>query len=296
MTKEREDEVEEFETTEGTPADDQPEILVKDQDGQPVVEVRPGSRKEERERRRADEVRKIIEETQRPLRDQLTWLVSQRQSPAQQPAAVPVAVPPGVDPEWRKLVQDQTRIVALVRASNSAEDIQKLEEEWHNAEYRKGEIIALKTTKAMREQLARDNPTPEDPVHKMARSEFLDVLNYGPDATAYASGLFLQEKAKASRERRPFDEMATHRAVLLRTAEDFSIRPKALPARSSAQQGRFSSPGSSSTGAGAGSGPTRALTKPERTMAIAFADRGVPEDKAYAAWSKMMGPEYFRET
>jgi hypothetical protein len=30
-------------------------------------------------------------------------------------------------------------------------------------------------------------------------------------------------------------------------------------------------------------------------MAIAYAGAGVQETEAYAKWSKMMGPEYFRD-
>jgi hypothetical protein len=294
MTKEREEE--DLESTEGTPEDDQPEVLVKDSGGgEQVVEVARESRKERRQREQADITRKIIEEAQKPLLDQLAMLARQQpvvQQFVQPPAAIPTG---GSDPEWRKLVQEQTRIVSLVRASTDPTEIKRLEDEWHDAEYKKGELIASKTTERAQQKFRRDNPPPEDPVHKIVRSEFQDVLTYGPDATEYASALFKQEKIRAFREKRSFDEMATHRKVLTQTAEEFGLRPKALPVRNPAQQGRFSSLSASSTGSGATGGPPRALTKAEKSMARAFAGPDMPEQKAYESWSKMMGPDYFRD-
>lgn len=296
-TKEREDDSEELESTEGTVVDDQPEILVKeDSAGEHTVEVARESRKERREREAAERTRKLIEDANKPLRDQLTMLAQQRQQiPQFAPPPAAAAPQTGADPEWRKLVQEQTRIVALVRSSQDPAEIKRLEDEWHDAEYKKGQIIANKSAENMREQFQREHPPAEDPVHKLVRTEFADVLNYGPDATSYATGLFLQEKARASRERRPFDEMATHRKVLLQTAEEFGLRPKALPARNPAQQGRFSSLNASSVGSGSPGG-IRALTKDEKKMAIAYAGPGVTEAKAYSEWSKMMGPDYFNGT
>jgi hypothetical protein len=296
MTKEREDEAEEQDVAEGSPADDQPEISVKNEGGEATVEVSRESRKERREREASDRTRKLIEEAQKPLRDQLAMMANMRQAPQQQFVPPPAAAPAGADPEWKELVKRQTRLVALVRASTDREEIQRLEDEWHDAEYKKGEIIASKATESLSERMRRENPPAENPVHKMVRSEFPDVLNYGPDATNYATGLFLQEQAKASRERRPFDELATHRMVLAKTAEDFGLRPKSMPSRNPTQQARFATPGSNSTGSGSSGGPTRALTKAEKAMAIAFAGKGVPEAKAYTEWSNMMGQDYFRDT
>jgi hypothetical protein len=298
MTKEREDDAEELESTEGMPEDDQPEISVKNNDGgEPVVEVQRETRKERRERESADRTRKLIEEAQKPLRDQLALMAQMSQRPVQQAQQQQAQEPAkaGADPAWRKIVSEQSRIVSLVRASQDPAEIKRLEDEWHDAEYRKGQIIASKEANSVRDQFRRDNPPAEDPVHRLARTEFADVLGYGPDATNYAGALFTQEKIRAFRDKRPFDEMATHRAVLAKTAEDFYLRPKALPSRNPVQQGRFSSLSASSTGNGSNGGPTRALTKDEKKMAIAYAGAGVQETEAYAKWSKMMGPEYFRD-
>jgi hypothetical protein len=298
MSKEREDDIEEQEATETSPADDKPEISVSEKDGEAHVEVSRESVREKRERRRADEMRKVIEESTKPLRDQIQMLSQIRQQPTQQAVQQQQApaVQAGADPEWKKLVKDQTRIVALVRASTDPAEIQRLEDEWHDAEYKKGEIIASKSTAAMRAQLARDNPPPEDPVFRLVRSEFPDVLNYGPDATMLASSHFQRAKIMAARERRPFDDMAEHRKSLTAAAEELGIRQKALPARNPAQQARFASPSTNSTGSGAGGGATRALTASEKTMARAFAGKGVPDAEAFTKWSQMMGPEYFSQS
>jgi hypothetical protein len=296
MTKEREDETEaeDLDFGEGQQADEQPEISTKDEGGETVVEVQRESRKERREREQAERTLELIEQANKPLRDQLAMMAQMRQAPVQQQApAAPVQQQTGADPEWRKLVQEQTRIVSLVRASNDPAEIKRLEDEWHDAEYRKGQIVASKEAERVREQFRRENPPAEDPVHKLVRSEFADVLNYGPDATSWATSLFAQEKIKAFREKRPFDEMATHRRVLQQTAEEFNLRPKALPARNPVQQGRFSSLSASSAKGSGGDGAARPLTKEEKRMAIAFAGNGVPEAKAYTDWAKMMGPEYF---
>ena len=295
MSKEREDDIEEQEATETSPADDQPEVSVKEQGGEQHVEVGP-SRREQREKKRADEMRKIIDESTKPLRDQIAMMAQIRQpqvQPAVQQQQATVAQA-GADPEWKRLVKEQTRIVSLVRASSDPAEIQKLEDEWHDAEYKKGEIIASKSTAAMRAQLARDNPPPEDPVFRMARTEFPDVLNYGPDATGLASSIFQRNKILAARERRPFDDMAEHRKALSTAAEELGLRQKALPARNPVQQARFASPSTNSTGSGSGGGPTRALNANEKTMARAYAGKGVPDAEAFTQWAKMMGPEYFQ--
>jgi hypothetical protein len=128
----------------------------------------------------------------------------------------------------------------------------------------------------------------------MVRSEFPDVLNYGPDATGLASSIFQRSKILAARERRPFDDMAEHRKALSTAAEELGLRQKALPARNPTQQSRFASPSTNSTGSGAGGGPTRSLNANEKTMARAFAGKGVPDAEAFTRWAKMMGPEYFQ--
>lgn len=296
MSKEREEEVEEQEGQEVSPEDNQPEVSVEDKGGEQVVDVRP-SRKERRERERADEIRKLIEESQKPLRDQLAMMAQMsRQAPTTVVAAPAVApAPAGANPEWKRLVKEQERIVSLTHAATTPAEIQNLNDEWHDTEYRKNRIVADEAANEKVKRFREENPPAENPVHKLVRSEFQDVMNDGPDATAYASSLFTQEKIKAFRDKRPFDDMATHRKVLQQTAEDFGLRQKPLPPRNAAQQGRFASISPSGTGTG-GPAPTRALTKEEKQMAIARAEKGTQPAKAYADWAKEMGPEYFRET
>ena len=286
MSKEREDQ-EDLEA-ETTPADDQPEVSVReDEAGRSVVEASQESRAEKRKRQRMEEMGGLVDSKLKPIAEMLQQLRQQPQ-PQFQPPPVAAPVKDDVKEAWLKHSRRQEEIVTAMSAARDPSTLERLRGEWHDEEYAKTELVAKKHVPAPVKQ--------EPPEFVVLRSEFPDVLQAGPDVTGYASSLFRQEEIKARRSGKPFNVMDLHRKALTQAAREFGIRaPEATPKPSDAQKARFGGAGPASTGGSSGVAFSRPLSSAEKQMAHARYPKGTPPKKAEEMWAKEMGADYFKE-
>ena len=296
MTKEREDPTEsndiENEALEASDEQITPEVRT-DEAGEPVVSVPRESRKARREREHAETTARIVRESMAPLQQQLQTF--QGMLPMfQQPRQAPQAQEPANETEqqWLAKRERMGEITQLMRSASDTAQLDKLTKEYHKLDFESANLVAESRSRASREEFARANPPAPDPVLSMFQREFKDMMAAPQRARDLAKGIFITLLAESDGS---VDEMELHRKAMTTAAERLGIRkPKAGPAPSEAQRGRFAGSPPSSSGSRGGNG--RQLTSDEKKIARAWGSgSGLTPEQAYVEWTKFVGKDYFEE-
>jgi hypothetical protein len=295
MSKEREDPTEGNENEASETADEKitPEVHTDD-GGEPVVSIPRESNRERRRREQAEETARLVKEAVAPFQQQIQtfqsmmpMLAQQRQAPVQQQEPVNE-----LETQWMSKRERMGEITQLMRGASTQGDLDRLTKEYHKLDFESANLVAESRAKAAQEQFSRANPPAPHPVAEMFQREFKDMMAAPQRARDLAKGIFLTLQAESDGS---VDEMELHRKAMTQAAERLGIRkPKAGPAPSEAQRGRFA--GSPPSSQGSRGGPGRQLTSDEKKIARAWGSgSNLTPEQAYIEWPKFVGKDYFEE-
>jgi len=290
--KEREDPTENDENESTESADEQITLEVHtDEGGEPVVSVPRESRKARREREHAETTARIVKESIAPFQQQLQafqgmmpMFQQHRQAPPAQESVNET------EAQWMSKRERMGEITQLMRSATDTTQLDKLTKEYHKLDFESANLVAESRSRAAREEFARSNPPAPDPVLSMFQREFKDMMAAPQRARDLAKGIFITLLAESDGS---VDEMELHRKAMSTAAERLGIRkPKAGPAPSETQRGRFAGSPPSSSGSRGSVG--RQLTSDEKKIARAWGTgSGLTPEQAYVEWPKFVGKDYF---
>jgi len=287
------------ERDEGGEGDDDRVRVERDKDGETSVVVASEGRREERARKRREEMASVYTEHSRPILSQMEEMrrtVESLASSLQRGSVASAAAPAPqqtskseeVDPDFMRIRRRQGEIISLMRQARPGE-VEHLEREYYQLDAEALDVRAKKLVSEKLDEYRRTNPPQEPREFRQLRNEFPDVVA-NPRAMNLAGAIYQAEYQRAVLRGKPFDEMDIHRNALRTAAEELGIRRAAAPPPKAHEQARFG--GAPSNGAGSAGDVRRTLSREERGLALAWGKekfgKSVAPEKAETEWAKMM--------